>query len=173
MRDVGWVWEGQPAYRDFPPSMYGLGEGCKYFGLSKAYYLYHGNNQFGLSKLGDVKEVICDISIWKYRKIENAEKQIGWGIYHEKDPAVMIEEARKVSRLSKEFPNVIGAMKDDLLGAVADLVSPDSLRNAVKASVPEGTEELNLRAFEGGHGYHHDAERSGDRGRNLGDPVGA
>ena len=59
------------------------------------------------------------------------------------------------------------------VATTADLVTADSLRQAVAASVPDGTEELNLKAFEGGHGYHHDAERSGDRGRNLGDPVGA
>ena len=61
MRDVGYVWEGQPAYRDFPPSIYGLGEGCAYFGLRKAYYLYHGNNATALAKLAHLEEVLCDI----------------------------------------------------------------------------------------------------------------
>jgi 2-oxoglutarate ferredoxin oxidoreductase subunit gamma len=59
------------------------------------------------------------------------------------------------------------------VGAVTDLVSADALKEAIAASVPEGTEELNLRAFEGGYGYHHDPERAGDRGRDLGHPVGA
>lgn len=118
MADVGYVWEGQPAYLDFPPSMYGLGEGCAYFGLRKAYYLYHGNNAPVLAKLAHLEEVICDISIWRYREIENASGQIGWGIYHEKAPEVIVEEARKVSRLSAQFPNLAGAMCDDLLGAI-------------------------------------------------------
>ena len=84
MRDAGWVWEGQPAYLDFPPSVYGLGEGCKYFGLCKAYYLYHGNNETALAKLSHLDQVICDISIWCYPKVVDDKGAIGWGIYHEK-----------------------------------------------------------------------------------------
>jgi len=118
LRDVGYVWEGQPAYRDFPPSMYGLGEGCAYFGLRKAYYLYHGNNAPALAKLAHLDEVICDMSIWRYRKIEDAQGAIGWGIYHEQSPEVIAAEAATVSRLSLSFANVRGAMLDDLLGAV-------------------------------------------------------
>jgi len=59
------------------------------------------------------------------------------------------------------------------VAAMTDLVSAESVRKAIADSVPPGTEELNLKAFEGGHGYHQDAERAGDRGRHLGDPVGA
>jgi 2-oxoglutarate ferredoxin oxidoreductase subunit gamma len=33
------------------------------------------------------------------------------------------------------------------------VVSPDALREAVKASVPPGTEALNLQAFEAGMNY--------------------
>jgi 2-oxoglutarate ferredoxin oxidoreductase subunit gamma len=43
-----------------------------------------------------------------------------------------------------------------MLGFVAahtDIVSVDSLRKAVLSSIPEGTEELNTRAFE--YGFHH------------------
>jgi 2-oxoglutarate ferredoxin oxidoreductase subunit gamma len=45
-----------------------------------------------------------------------------------------------------------------MLGFVAantDVVSVDSLREAVMTSIPKGTEELNLRAFE--CGYRHGA----------------
>jgi hypothetical protein len=98
--------------------MYGLGEGCTYFGLRKAYYLYHGNNEMALAKLAHLAEVICDISIWRYRKLEDAQGNIGWGITHEKSPEVMRAEAEAVSRLSLSFPNVRGAMLDDLLGAI-------------------------------------------------------
>ena len=118
MSAVGYVWEGQPAYRDFPPSMYGLGEGCAYFDLRKAYYLYHGNNEAALAKLSHLDEVIGDISIWCYRKVEDEQGAIGWGIYHEKAPDVMRAEAETMSRLSLSFPNVRGAMLDDLLGAI-------------------------------------------------------
>lgn len=140
LRDVGYVWEGQPAYRDFPPSMYGLGEGCAYFGLRKAYYLYHGNNAAALTKLAHLEEVLCDISIWRYRKVEDARGAIGWGIYHEKSPEVMRAEAETVSRLSLSFPNVRGAMLDDLLGAIKSQgYGPDTcagIRTALQAHNP-------------------------------------
>ena len=35
MGDVGWVREGRSAYRGFPPSIHGLGEGRGYFGSSR------------------------------------------------------------------------------------------------------------------------------------------
>ncbi|MBI4322039.1 MAG: 2-oxoacid:acceptor oxidoreductase family protein [Chloroflexi bacterium] len=37
--------------------------------------------------------------------------------------------------------------------AVTDVVSRDALREAIRTSVPAGTEELNLRAFDTGHAY--------------------
>ncbi len=37
--------------------------------------------------------------------------------------------------------------------AVTDVVKPDAMREAVKASVPKGTEALNLSAFEKGYQY--------------------
>lgn len=39
------------------------------------------------------------------------------------------------------------------LAAVTDTVSVEALREAVRTSVPKGTEELNLQAFERGHDY--------------------
>lgn len=140
MRAAGWVWEGQPAYRDFPPSMYGLGEGCEYFGLNKAYYLYHGNNAAALAKLSHLESVICDVSIWRYRKVEAPEGHIGWGITHDKAPETIPREAETVSKLSTQFPNVYGAMLDDLQGAIkAARYGPDDCRaiaTALKSANP-------------------------------------
>jgi len=118
LRDVGWVWEGQPAYRDFPPSTYGLGEGCEYFGLSHAYYLYHGNNAAAVRKLAGVNRVLCDISHWQYQKLEMPDGRIGWGIGHDKALQTVLTQADAVSRLSQQFPNVAGALFDDFIGAV-------------------------------------------------------
>lgn len=39
------------------------------------------------------------------------------------------------------------------LAAVSNLVSPEALRKSILASVPEGTGELNIKAFELGYGY--------------------
>ena len=63
-RDVGWVWEGQGIDRGVPPSIYGLGQGARYFGLSRANYLFHPNDEHALRLLSDYKEVTCDISKW-------------------------------------------------------------------------------------------------------------
>ncbi len=39
------------------------------------------------------------------------------------------------------------------LAAVSDLVSPEALRNSILASVPEGTGDFNLKAFDLGYDY--------------------
>ena len=59
------------------------------------------------------------------------------------------------NRMAREMGRVVVAniMMLGFLGAVSDLVSPDALRNAVRASVPEGTEEFNLKAFDLGYSY--------------------
>lgn len=146
LRDVGWVWEGQPAYRDFPPSIYGLGEGCEYFGLSQAYYLYHGNNEVALAKLAGMRQVLCDLSGLRYEKLVTPDGRVGWGITRDSrvpvtGPAAVLEQAAAVSRLSHQFPNVIGALFDDFVGVVdhagytfADCVS---IRDTLKADNPE------------------------------------
>jgi 2-oxoglutarate ferredoxin oxidoreductase subunit gamma len=37
--------------------------------------------------------------------------------------------------------------------AIAKVVSVEAMREAVKVSVPKGTEELNLKAFDSGYEY--------------------
>jgi len=39
------------------------------------------------------------------------------------------------------------------LAAVSDLVSVEALRKSILASVPEGTGEFNMKAFESGYNY--------------------
>jgi 2-oxoglutarate ferredoxin oxidoreductase subunit gamma len=57
--------------------------------------------------------------------------------------------------------------------AVSDVLTVDAVRNAIRDSVPSGTEELNIRAFEGGYEYYRDPGRADHRGRDRGHPVGA
>ena len=52
-RDLGWVWEGQGLDPKVPPSIYGLGQGARYFGLSRANYLFHPNDVHALRLLKD------------------------------------------------------------------------------------------------------------------------
>jgi 2-oxoglutarate ferredoxin oxidoreductase subunit gamma len=48
------------------------------------------------------------------------------------------------------------------LAAVSDLVSPESLKKSVLASVPKGTEEFNGKAFELGYNYGLEHGRRGE-----------
>ncbi|OHB76587.1 MAG: hypothetical protein A2W31_01995 [Planctomycetes bacterium RBG_16_64_10] len=111
-RDVGWVWEGQGIDPMVPPSIYGLGQGARYFGLARVNYLFHPNDVHALRLLQDYDEVTCDISKWRWEW--NADGRpvctaVG-------DPATVRSEGEHVARLAKEFPNVTGVYCDDLLG---------------------------------------------------------
>lgn len=111
MQDVGWVWEGQGIDPGVYPSMYGLGEGCRYFGLTRANFLFHPNDRYALEKLADLDEVTCDISQsypgFDREGVDRA--QLG-------TPEGTRAEAEQVSRLSRDFPNVTGGFFDDLKG---------------------------------------------------------
>jgi len=56
-RDIGWVWEGQGIDPKVPPSIYGLGQGAHYFGLSRVNFLFHPNDVYALRLLQDYDEV--------------------------------------------------------------------------------------------------------------------
>ena len=70
-------------------------------------------------------------------------------IKHFSIPATRIAE-----ELGKKL--VVNIVMMGFLTAVTRLVSKDAMRQAVLASVPKGTEDLNLRAFE--KGYEHGVE---------------
>jgi hypothetical protein len=111
LRDFGWVWEGQGIDPGVYPSIYGLGEGCEYFGLSRANFLFHPNDHHALAKLAHLDEVTCDIS-QSYPGFDREgvdRSQLG-------SPEGTRAEAERVSRLSRDFPNVTGAFFDDLKG---------------------------------------------------------
>jgi len=59
------------------------------------------------------------------------------------------------TRLAREMGRVVVAniIMLGFLAAVSDLLPPQALRNAVEASVPQGTEEFNLKAFDLGYAY--------------------
>jgi len=48
---------------------------------------------------------------------------------------------------------VLNIVMMGFMTAVTDIVDPEAMRKAVKASVPKGTEELNLNAFNKGYEY--------------------
>ena len=69
------------------------------------------------------------------------------------------------TRMAREInrPVVANIIMLGFFAAVSDLVSHDALRDAVRASVPEGTEDLNLSAFDKGYAYGR--EQAGRKGK--------
>ena len=59
------------------------------------------------------------------------------------------------TRMAREMGRVVVAniIMLGFLAAVSDLISTEALRNSVQASVPQGTEEFNLKAFDLGYTY--------------------
>jgi len=113
-RDVGWVWEGQGLDPGVDPSVLGAGDGCRFFGLRRANFMFHPNTDFALDHLAWLDEVTCDISKWRYRDTPSG------GTEHWVDAGLeaVTREAALVSALSVEHPNVTGAFHDDMLGLV-------------------------------------------------------
>jgi hypothetical protein len=114
LRDVGWIWEGQGLDPGVFPSIFGVGEGAEYFGLSRVCFMFHPNNELAMRKLSGLKEVVCDISKWKY---VNSPKG-GSDHWVDSAPESVLNEARTVSELAAQFPNITGAIHDDMKGLV-------------------------------------------------------
>jgi len=62
-----------------------------------------------------------------------------------------IPATRIAEELGKKM--VLNIVMMGFMTAVTDIVDPEAMRKAVKASVPKGTEELNLNAFNKGYEY--------------------
>jgi hypothetical protein len=113
LADAGWCWDGQGFNGGVNPSIFGAGEGTRWFGLDRCCYMFHPNNDLAMEKLRGFREVVCEISKWKTRRCDN-------GVAHVLDGTIATksEEAAKVSALSRRWPNVAGAIDDDLLGII-------------------------------------------------------
>ena len=139
-RDVGWVWEGQGIDPKVPPSIYGLGQGARYFGLSRVNYLFHPNDVHALRLLEDYDEVTCDISKWGWAW--NADGRPA--VTAKSDPATVRSEGENVARLAKQFPNVTGAYCDDLLGLMKrSKYGPDEF-GEIRAAIRKLNPDLKL-----------------------------
>jgi len=122
LKDLGWVWEGQGIDPGVPPSIFGVGEGAPYFGLSRACFLFHPNDDLALRKMTHLEEVVCDISKWKWRWTENGAPQC----WVDARPVSVRAEAENLSRLSLKYPNLTGAIHDDMRGLIQrENVTPD------------------------------------------------
>jgi len=114
MSDVGWCWEGQGLDPGVDPSILGVGDGCRFFGLTRANYMFHPNTDFAMEHMAWLDEVTCDIAKWTYVDTERG----GSDHYVDASPERVLSEARLVSELSTRHPNITAAFHDDMLGLV-------------------------------------------------------
>jgi len=135
MLEAGWVWEGLAFDPEVDPTVYGVGEGVTYFGLDKANFLFHPNNEVNFAKLSHVSEVTADISKWVwYATTAEGTGRHTFAQRRDDDPQTVEAEAEKVSRLSLEFPNVVAAYIDDTHGVCAhDSYGPDTPKRIAEA----------------------------------------
>jgi hypothetical protein len=137
LAEVGWVWEGQGLDPGVYPSIFGVGEGCKYFGLTRAVYIFHPNDELAMEKLKHLDEIVCDITKWRFKRNEDG-GTVHWADSH---PDAVKKEAENVGRLSLKYPNITGAFHDDMWGLVRrEGYGPDrygEIHKAVKANNPK------------------------------------
>jgi 2-oxoglutarate ferredoxin oxidoreductase subunit gamma len=65
------------------------------------------------------------------------------------------------TRLAEELGRkiVLNMVMLGFLTSISGIISPDAMRSAIKESVPKGTEELNIRAFNKGYEYGKEVKR--------------
>jgi len=119
MLECGWVWEGLAFDPGLEPTVYGVGEGATYFGLEGANFLFHENTEINLAKLSHVPRVTADISKWVWRPAKTEAGRFTCAQHREDSPETVAAEAEKVSRLSLDFPNLVGGFIDDTHGVCA------------------------------------------------------
>jgi hypothetical protein len=155
LAQTGWCWDGQGFNGGVNPSIFGTGEGARWFGLRHECYMFHPNVPLALEKLRDFDSVVCEISKWRVRRCEN-------GVAHTLDGTIesKTREAAAVSEMSRNFPNIKGAIDDDLLGIIKrENITPEqyaAVYRALKKDNPNlrlwivvYTKELNKEVWEG------------------------
>ena len=136
LAEAGWCWDGQGFNGGVNPSIFGVGEGTRWFGLDKVCFMFHPNNALAMDKLRGFGEVVCEISKWKVRRCDN-------GVAHVLDGSIATKsrEAAKVARLASKYPFVKGAIDDDLLGVIKrEKITPEqygSVSKALKGDNPD------------------------------------
>jgi 2-oxoglutarate ferredoxin oxidoreductase subunit gamma len=83
---------------------------------------------------------------------------------YEKEPDVKVFRTVPATRMAEELgrrmvTNIV--MLGFFSGCCGDIVGADAMREAVKSTVPRGTEELNMKAFEMGFDYAQSKQPAG------------
>ena len=116
LRDVAWLWEGQGFNLGTPPSIYGFGQGARYFDFPNVCCMFHKNDEHVMQLLADVDQVVCDTTKWgAYCKDD------GWTkLKPQCDAQTMRAEVENLSALADRFNNVTGAIFDDAYGLMTE-----------------------------------------------------
>jgi len=149
LADVGWAWDGQAINGQWSLSIFGAGEGTRWFGLRRCCHMFHRNNALAMEKLSDLDEVVCEVSKWDHERVEHANHP-GLGapmrMVHDGRMERKIEEADKVGRLSLTFPNISAIYDDDLLGKIKNEKITPQQYATVREAAREHNPELDLWA---------------------------
>jgi len=155
LADVGWVWDGQAINGQWQLSIFGAGEGTRWFGLRRVCFMFHPNTPLAMEKLRDVDEVVCDISKWEYARVDDPRfPGLGAPVRHVHDGSIARKEreAATVSDLSLQFPNVTGGFDDDLYGKIRnERITPEAY-----AGVGRALKSANPRLKHWGVVYSHE-----------------
>jgi hypothetical protein len=146
LKDVGWVWEGIALDPGVEPSIYGVGEGARYFGLARACFMFHRNNEVAMEKMRWLDEVVCDITKWGWREVEDPAGGVAFKHSVSGDPEVTRSEAEHVSRLSQAFPNITGGFIDDMSNLINRHGYTPERHEEVRASLKRHDDALRLWA---------------------------
>ena len=134
MDRAGWVWEGTGLDPGVLPTIYGVGEGIRYFGLGGANFLFHPNTPTNLAKLSHAERVTADVSKWVWYETTAHDGRFTFAQTRDDAPATVASEAEKLSRLAPEYPNLVGAFVDDTFGVAKhagyDRDSPRRIKEA-------------------------------------------
>jgi hypothetical protein len=105
LADVGWCWDGQGLNGQWRFSIFGAGEGTKWFGLQRTCFMFHPNTVMAMDKLRDmgIKEVVCDISKWECQKVEHPDYK-GLATRHDGRRGDQRTAGRKIHPFSETRP---------------------------------------------------------------------
>ncbi|HEY2933676.1 MAG TPA: twin-arginine translocation signal domain-containing protein [Acidobacteriota bacterium] len=132
---AGWSWEGHGFTGGAGLSIFGVGEGARYWGLKKAFHMWRQSDELGMGKLGFCDEVICEVS--KTRPIRCGDYCIQ--THYDPKLPVLLEEVKIAAHLSLGHPNITGVYIDDTLGKG----KPSSLKPDQYQTVHETLTKIN------------------------------
>ena len=158
MADAGWCWDGQAINGQWQLSIFGVGEGTKWFGLRKCCFMFHPNTALAMEKLRDMEEVVCEISKWEYEKVDHPKyKSLGAPMRMNHDGRIerKCREAEIVSQLSLKYPNITGAFDDDLYGKI----KAEHIKPVEYAAVHHSVQSANSKLKHWGVVYTHELKK--------------